>query len=194
MALTKDEGPRCDTIPALLWHCSRTPFYHPNPCTPAPLAYKRGGQNCKWGEANTISKKNITTSLNHTRSHFHQPLPAHHHNQRPGTRFLSRSKLVPPTTSPHGHIEHLLELDVGHPTCLNQYNPCVSKPNHPDQMLDIPKFSCQRYQTLTVCAPSRGTSCVTPPPGILLIATSVDGEDRLVPLAFALFESENIDS
>jgi hypothetical protein len=28
----------------------------------------------------------------------------------------------------------------------------------------------------------------------LLIATSVDGEDRLVPLAFALVESENIDS
>jgi hypothetical protein len=30
--------------------------------------------------------------------------------------------------------------------------------------------------------------------GVLLIATGVDGEDRLVPLAFALVESENIDS
>jgi hypothetical protein len=30
--------------------------------------------------------------------------------------------------------------------------------------------------------------------GVLLIATGVDGEDRLAPLAFALAESENIDS
>jgi hypothetical protein len=29
--------------------------------------------------------------------------------------------------------------------------------------------------------------------GVLLIATGIDGEDRLVPLAFALVESENID-
>jgi hypothetical protein len=30
--------------------------------------------------------------------------------------------------------------------------------------------------------------------GVLLITTGVDGEDRLVPLAFALVESENIDN
>jgi hypothetical protein len=30
--------------------------------------------------------------------------------------------------------------------------------------------------------------------GVLLIATGVDGENRLVPLTFALVESENIDS
>jgi hypothetical protein len=31
-------------------------------------------------------------------------------------------------------MEHFPELDVGHPPwCLNQYNPGVSKPNHPDQ-------------------------------------------------------------
>jgi hypothetical protein len=46
---------------------------------------------------------------------------------------LSRPKLVPTTTSPRGHIKHSSELDVGHLPCLNQYNPCVSKPNHPDQ-------------------------------------------------------------
>jgi hypothetical protein len=32
-----DEGPQRDTIQALLQHCSRTPFYHINPYTPALL-------------------------------------------------------------------------------------------------------------------------------------------------------------
>jgi hypothetical protein len=36
-APTGDEGPRCDTVPTLLLHCSRMPFYHLNPCTPALL-------------------------------------------------------------------------------------------------------------------------------------------------------------
>jgi hypothetical protein len=71
--------------------------------------------------------------LDHTQSHFHRALLADHHTWRPGTRSLSRPNVVPPTTSPCGHIEHSLELDVGHPACLDKYNPHVSKPNHLDQ-------------------------------------------------------------
>jgi hypothetical protein len=32
MALTEDEGPRRNTVPALLQQCSGTSFYHLNPC------------------------------------------------------------------------------------------------------------------------------------------------------------------
>jgi hypothetical protein len=39
-----------------------------------------------------------------------------------------------------------------------------------------------------------GTSLTEKYMGVLLITTCVDGEDRLVPLAFALVESENVDS
>jgi hypothetical protein len=38
-----------------------------------------------------------------------------------------------PYYKPPGHIEHFSELDVAPPCCLNQYNPCISMPNHLDQ-------------------------------------------------------------
>jgi hypothetical protein len=44
-----------------------------------------------------------------------RPGPTPFHAQRLGILSLSRPKLVSPTTSPCEHIEHLPELDVGHP-------------------------------------------------------------------------------
>jgi hypothetical protein len=54
--------------------------------------------------------------------------------QRLGTSSLSRPKLVPPTTRPLWAYRTLYRTRRrAPPWCLNQYNPGVSKPNHPDQ-------------------------------------------------------------
>jgi hypothetical protein len=37
MTPSEDEGPRRGIVSVLFQHCSSTPFYHPNPCTLAPL-------------------------------------------------------------------------------------------------------------------------------------------------------------
>jgi hypothetical protein len=75
------------------------------------LNYKR--------EADTVNSRVQHTEHNvqdqqHT-TFTDRALVAHNHIQRLGTLSLSRPKLVPPTTSPCGHIEHLPELDVWPP-------------------------------------------------------------------------------
>jgi hypothetical protein len=75
------------------------------------LNYKRGGWHREWARRNTTGKRDRTTRTTPTDRASAAPI----HAKRLGTLPLSWPKLVSPTTSPCGHMEHLPKLDVGNP-------------------------------------------------------------------------------
>jgi hypothetical protein len=102
MAPTEDGGPHCTTIlatiPSPLQQCSRTPFYHSNPFTSAPLNYKRASQYREHNKDKKDTRQHSQISSNtHTRA-----LQASHCTKRLGTRSLSRPKVVPLLQAPLG--------------------------------------------------------------------------------------------
>jgi hypothetical protein len=117
--------------------------------------YRKGG-----GENGHNGKRDQTTHTSPTK----RAPTALIHAQRLGTLSLSRPKLVSPTTSPCGHIEHFPELDVGHPLGAETSIISVSlSPTIQTRRTNHTKNYCRWYQTPTVGASGSGTSCVTTP-------------------------------